>query len=639
MPLEKITTQQMDAKGVCAAPDILNGTPAQNKSIFDRMVRQLIAPAYNACVDLVNTLETAEDTRQAAEALRVSAENLRAAAEKARDNAESGRITAEEARAEAERLRVSAEKLRADVEVLRIQAEEERISNETARKQSEKTRAEAEESRQAAENTRESNERLREYAEIDREDAETGRASAEGQRASAEGQRASAEGQRASAEGQRASAEVSRVTAEENRVTAEQNRAEAERLRSAADRNRDIAETQRIAAEEDRASAEAARSVWEDYNAGKAYVPGNKVAYEGSSYLNISACAGIEPTNTDYWLLIARKGDSGTGDGGGDYLPIEGGILTGDLGILDGKKVLFKSVTSVDTSGNPVSYKIVAGLMIKKSLENIGTDSDGTIHAVDDISQLIFLAQAIKIAKNGDNGVPGMLMSGSRIGMLGDPVYKEDAATKQYVDGQKYTLPIAGPSKLGGVQPAAKTEAMTQAIGVDDAGALWTAPGGGSADKPWRLIRDITTEEDVRSITFDTDDSGNGFKLDEIYICTNATNISTQTAAGAFCVNANDKSISYLGTSTPSSIGFGKTGESGRNWMWMHNLNPLIVLHGVWVTTNSAAQKNTYCIQPYIFGESENPYAFGEKISKVDISCVNSVSTFAAGSRFLVYGR
>ena len=225
----------------------------------------------------------------------------------------------------------------------------------------------------------------------------------------------------------------------------------------------------------------------------------------------------------------------------------------------------------------------------------------------------------------GDPGPQGPAGPQGEQGPKGDP-------------GDPYTLPIAGPGQLGGVQPAAKTDAMTQAVGVDDAGALWTAPGGGSADKPWRLIRDLTTEEDVRSITFDTDDSGNGFELDEIYICTNATNISTQTAAGAFCVNANGKSSSF-GTTTPSSIGFGKTGESGRNWMWMHNLNPLIVLHGVWVTTNSAAQKNTYCIQPYIFGESENPYAFGEKISKVDISCANSGSTFAAGSRFLVYGR
>ena len=94
MPLEKITSQQMDAKGVCAAPDILNGTTAENKAIFDRMVRELIAPAYNACVDLVNTLDTAEDQREEAEALRKSAEELRISAETARQNAESGRLTA-----------------------------------------------------------------------------------------------------------------------------------------------------------------------------------------------------------------------------------------------------------------------------------------------------------------------------------------------------------------------------------------------------------------------------------------------------------------------------------------------------------------------------------------------------------------
>lgn len=42
-----------------------------------------------------------------------------------------------------------------------------------------------------------------------------------------------------------------------------------------------------------------------------------------------------------------------------------------------------------------------------------------------------------------------------------------------------YTLPIASSTQLGGVQPAAKTDAMTQAVGVDAGGALWTAPGSG----------------------------------------------------------------------------------------------------------------------------------------------------------------
>ena len=45
--------------------------------------------------------------------------------------------------------------------------------------------------------------------------------------------------------------------------------------------------------------------------------------------------------------------------------------------------------------------------------------------------------------------------------------------------GATYTLPIASSTQLGGVQPAAKTDTMTQAVGVDAGGALWTAPGSG----------------------------------------------------------------------------------------------------------------------------------------------------------------
>ena len=51
--LKKITEQQMDAVGVVAAPNVLNGTPAENKAIFDRMVRQLIAQSYNELVDVL----------------------------------------------------------------------------------------------------------------------------------------------------------------------------------------------------------------------------------------------------------------------------------------------------------------------------------------------------------------------------------------------------------------------------------------------------------------------------------------------------------------------------------------------------------------------------------------------------------
>ena len=42
-----------------------------------------------------------------------------------------------------------------------------------------------------------------------------------------------------------------------------------------------------------------------------------------------------------------------------------------------------------------------------------------------------------------------------------------------------YTLPVASSTTLGGVKPVAKTSDMTQNVGVDASGALYTAPGGG----------------------------------------------------------------------------------------------------------------------------------------------------------------
>lgn len=60
--------------------------------------------------------------------------------------------------------------------------------------------------------------------------------------------------------------------------------------------------------------------------------------------------------------------------------------------------------------------------------------------------------------------------------------------------GGTYTLPIASPTVLGGVKPIAKTDAMTQGVGVDAAGALWTAALGGN---DWEIIAHIDVAADV----------------------------------------------------------------------------------------------------------------------------------------------
>ena len=57
-------------------------------------------------------------------------------------------------------------------------------------------------------------------------------------------------------------------------------------------------------------------------------------------------------------------------------------------------------------------------------------------------------------------------------------------------------LPIASATQLGGVMPVAKTDEMTQAVGVDAEGRLFTAPGsGGGGD--WVDVGTAKLDEDV----------------------------------------------------------------------------------------------------------------------------------------------
>lgn len=66
--------------------------------------------------------------------------------------------------------------------------------------------------------------------------------------------------------------------------------------------------------------------------------------------------------------------------------------------------------------------------------------------------------------------------------------------------GETYTLPVASSAQLGGVKPADKTAEMTQSVGVDEDGGLWTAPGSGGGSESntqIQLMRTITLEEEV----------------------------------------------------------------------------------------------------------------------------------------------
>lgn len=315
MALPKITDAQMNENGVCAAPDILNGTTAENKAVFDRLVRNIVAPAYNACAAAVDEVNAQQSQWNEQETTRESNEATRQEQESSRVEAEQGRVTAEEGRAAAETQRASAEQERKTAESTRVENENSRKSAETARANAETTRTQNEQGRVTAEEQRADNEDVRNRSETVRESQEGSRVTAENQRESAETKRASAENQRADAETARNNAEIQRASAERGRKTAESTRVSNETARQQNETDRQENEQQRQANETARQAAEAARDVFENYDAAKAYVPGNKVAYGGSSYLNQKACKGVAPTDTGYWLLIAKKGTDGQGAG------------------------------------------------------------------------------------------------------------------------------------------------------------------------------------------------------------------------------------------------------------------------------------------------------------------------------------
>ncbi len=56
----RITPVKIGDLGVVAAPDILTGTPAENKALFDRLVRELVADAVNDTLDVVGAMQVCE---------------------------------------------------------------------------------------------------------------------------------------------------------------------------------------------------------------------------------------------------------------------------------------------------------------------------------------------------------------------------------------------------------------------------------------------------------------------------------------------------------------------------------------------------------------------------------------------------
>ncbi len=56
---QKITSKQLEGLGISSAPDRLTGTAAENKALFDRLVKEAVAPSVNGIVEVLSGTEGA----------------------------------------------------------------------------------------------------------------------------------------------------------------------------------------------------------------------------------------------------------------------------------------------------------------------------------------------------------------------------------------------------------------------------------------------------------------------------------------------------------------------------------------------------------------------------------------------------
>jgi hypothetical protein len=87
-----------------------------------------------------------------------------------------------------------------------------------------------------------------------------------------------------------------------------------------------------------------------EYDNATAYVVGDSVSYDGSSYVCTTNSTGNLPTDTSYWQLLASKGDTGPA-GTGDLSHEESFTAQSTVSVTHnlGKR---PSVTILDSSGD-----------------------------------------------------------------------------------------------------------------------------------------------------------------------------------------------------------------------------------------------------------------------------------------------
>lgn len=110
-------------------------------------------------------------------------------------------------------------------------------------------------------------------------------------------------------------------------------------------------------ASEDRVLGRIGITLKGEYDNNKTYTKLNQVTYKGSSYtLKVAEATGILPTNSDYWICSAKKGDKGDKGDTGDIGPIGPKPVNGIDYNTDAEKEEFKNAVVADSKADLEKY-------------------------------------------------------------------------------------------------------------------------------------------------------------------------------------------------------------------------------------------------------------------------------------------
>lgn len=172
--------------------------------------------------------------------------------------------------------------------------------------------------------------------------------------------------------------------------------------------------------------------------------------------------------------------------------------------------------------------------------------------------------------------------------------------------------------------PEAKTDAMTQAVGKDADGKLWTAPGGGSGGggSAFSLIRSLTLTEQTDRVDITTGDGGSAFALTEVYVAVEAQSYTETAEAVIFLPNGLWTSNNPYITSSNKTTKASETWKSG------------MTFHAAYLGNQMA-----FAEQCPAKGNNNNLESKIGTIGGAAITKISLVSKLAVGCTVTVYGR